>query len=467
MRRVTVDCGSISTIIHDALLPMGAALFTLVSMFLIMWRLDPALTLLSLAVLPLMVSTFRTFAGPMLERSYEQQEIEGGIYSILEGTLSAMPVVTAFQGEGRANFEFRRETQNSLAAALKLTEIQVRFKILMGFSSALGTAAILWVGAQHVLTGELTVGTILVFISYLGLLYAPLESIMYSSSTVSSAAGSARRVIEVLEQEPEVREAPRAHPLPTVRGTISLDHVSFAYEPGRSVLRDVSLQAQPGETIAIVGPTGSGKSTLVSLIPRFVDPSAGRVLIDGHDLRTVRLASVRRQVAIVLQEPFLFPLSIADNIAYGRPEASRQQIQAAAAAANAASFIERLPEGYETVIGERGATLSGGERQRLAIARAVLKDAPILILDEPTSALDAETEEQLMEALERLMAGRTTFLIAHRLSTIRGADRIVVLRDGEIVEEGTHPQLLALHGLYARAYNLQHSRRPAGTRGTA
>jgi ATP-binding cassette, subfamily B, bacterial len=240
-----------------------------------------------------------------------------------------------------------------------------------------------------------------------------------------------------------------------VRGHVRLEDVEFGYEPGRPVLSGVTLEARAGEKVAIVGATGAGKSTLVSLIPRFFDPSAGRVLLDGHDLRDVQLRSLRAQVSLVLQEPFLFPISVAENIAYGRPEASREEVEAAARAANAHEFIARLPEGYDTVIGERGATLSGGQRQRLAIARALLKDAPVLILDEPTSALDAETEALLLEALERLMAGRTTFIIAHRLSTIRTADRIAVVKGGRVVELGTHAELLARGGAYARLHRLQ------------
>jgi ATP-binding cassette subfamily B protein/subfamily B ATP-binding cassette protein MsbA len=243
--------------------------------------------------------------------------------------------------------------------------------------------------------------------------------------------------------------------LAPVRGHIRAEEVTFGYEPGREVLKSIAFEARPGETIALVGPTGAGKSTLVSLVPRLIDPWSGRVTIDGHALREVQVRSLRNQVALVLQEPFLFPITVAENIAYGRPDASREDIEAAARAANAHAFIERLEDGYDTVLGERGATLSGGERQRLSIARALLKDAPILILDEPTSALDAETEQSLLEALDRLMHGRTTLIIAHRLSTIRNADRILVLRDGEIVESGPHAELMAADGFYAHLNRLQ------------
>jgi ATP-binding cassette subfamily B protein/subfamily B ATP-binding cassette protein MsbA len=265
--------------------------------------------------------------------------------------------------------------------------------------------------------------------------------------------------MEVLEAQEEVQDAPDAQPLPVrklgAQGHVRLEHVSFGYEPDRPVLTDITLEAHPGETVALVGPTGVGKSTLVSLIPRFFDPWEGRVLFDGIDVRKVQLASLRSHISIVLQEPFLLPLTVAENIAYGRPEASREEIIEAAVAARADEFIRQLSQGYDTVIGERGMTLSSGEKQRLAIARALLKDAPVLILDEPTSALDAQTEVDLLVSLERLMVGRTTFIIAHRLSTIQQADRIIVLDKGEIVEEGAHEELLAVKGLYQRFHEAQ------------
>jgi ATP-binding cassette subfamily B protein/subfamily B ATP-binding cassette protein MsbA len=296
---------------------------------------------------------------------------------------------------------------------------------------------------------------VLVFLAYLGALYSPLETLMYTPSTLQGAAGSLQRVLEVLHAQRDVVDQPGAHPLPPVRGHLRLDHVTAGYETEQPVLHDLSLEVPAGQTLAIVGPSGAGKSTLASLLPRFLDPWSGSVSVDGYDLRTVQLQSLRAQVALVLQDPLLLPLTIAENIAYGRPEATPAEIEAAARAANAHDFIARLPEGYATPVGERGATLSGGERQRLAIARALLKDAPILILDEPTSALDAETEGLVLEALERLMAGRTTVLIAHRLSTVRRAERIVVLRAGRVVEQGTQAELLAQDGLFAQLYRLQ------------
>jgi ATP-binding cassette subfamily B protein/subfamily B ATP-binding cassette protein MsbA len=286
-----------------------------------------------------------------------------------------------------------------------------------------------------------------------------METLAYLSSSFASASARARRVLEILDADEEIRDAPGALVLPVhvagKSGGISLEGVSFGYEPGRAVLHDINLDVAPGETLALVGPTGAGKTTLVSLIPRFFDPWQGRVILDGTDIRDIQVASLRNRVSLVLQDPFLLPLTAGENIAYGRPEASREEIVAAAVAANADGFIRELPEGYDTPLGERGATLSGGQRQRLAIARALLKDAPILILDEPTSALDARTEALLLEALERLMQGRTTFIIAHRLSTIRNADRIVVIEDGRIAETGTHSNLIAANGAYAHLYAQQ------------
>jgi ATP-binding cassette subfamily B protein/subfamily B ATP-binding cassette protein MsbA len=455
IRRVTADCACVSTIVKDALLPVISSVVAVAAMFNILWHIDAKLALLSLAVVPYMLAVLGYYAQPMLEFSYQQQEEEARIYEIVEQTFSAMPVIQAFGREDLNDRRFAQATDATLASTLSLTKLQLRFKVLMGLASAVGTAGILWLGARHALDGTMTIGTILLFLSYLASLYDPLSTVMYTSATIQAAAGSARRVREVLDAERVVADKSGAVKLTSMRGQVKIENVTFGYEPNRPVLRNLSLTVEPGETVALVGTTGAGKSTLVSLVPRFFDPWEGRVTIDGHDVREVQLKSLRENVAIVLQEPFLFPLTIAENIAYSRPHATMAEIEAAARAANAHEFIARLPEGYHTVIGERGATLSGGERQRLSIARALLKNAPILILDEPTSALDAESESLLLEALDRLAKGRSTFIIAHRLSTIRRATRILVLKDGVIAESGSHEELIERGELYASLHQIQ------------
>jgi len=459
VRRVTTDSDCVRKLVISVFLPVLTSLVSLVMMFAIMWRLDRILSLLALIITPILVVLIRILNKPMTERTYQHQELEGEMMALAEQTLTAVPLVQAFGREEYEDRRFRSLCQKTLRAYLRALFSQVQFNVGVGAATAAGTAAIIVVGGMHVLEGSLSVGGLLVFISYLASLYSPLETLAYISVSFASAAARARRVLEVLEEGVEVPDAPDAQPLPVrpvgARGHVSLEQVTFGYEPGRPVLKDITLEARPGETVALVGPTGAGKSTLISLIPRFFDPWEGRVMFHGMDVRQIKLISLREQVALMLQEPFLLPLSAAENIAYGRPGASRDEVVEAAVAASADEFVRQLPQGYDTVIGERGATLSGGEKQRLAIARALLKDAPVLILDEPTSALDAQTETSLLEALERLMEGRTTFIIAHRLSTIRQADRIVVLDEGVVVETGTHQELLASGGVYYHLHKLQ------------
>ncbi len=328
IRRVTTDSNCVSKIVMSALLPVVSSISCLLAMFAVMWRLDRQLTLLALVVVPYMVFVFRQYAEPMLQRGYEQEAIEGQLYDVTEQTLSSIKLVQAFSREEEADGRFRSIADAILRATLAATSVQFRFGIGMGLATAGGTAAVLWVGATHALDGRLTVGSILVFLSYLGAMYGPLEALMYTTAAIQGASGSARRVLEVLETECEVADQPGALPLPIVRGHVCFDHVQFGYEPGRPVLDDVSFEAQPGEMIALVGRTGAGKSTMASLLMRFFDPWQGRVTIDGHDLRSVRLRSVRSQVALVPQDPFLFPITIAENIAYGRPTASRAEIEA-------------------------------------------------------------------------------------------------------------------------------------------
>jgi ABC-type multidrug transport system fused ATPase/permease subunit/GT2 family glycosyltransferase len=450
--RVMQDAWSAHTVADALIFAPGQALVMTVLLAAIMFSMDAGLTLVALAVAPFMAATSLLLGRPIRATAHARRKIESQMQSKVQQVLSAIPVVQAFAQEEREQRYFREFTRAAIRAEQRSTLIGNLYRLSSGLITALGGALVLWIGARHVLDGSLSVGGLLVFLAYLALLQAQMKTFTGIYSTLQTARAGVDRVMEVLDVQPEIRDAPGARPLPPVEGHVLLNDVTFGYEAGKPVLRDVSLDVLPGETIAIVGPTGAGKSTLVGLIARFFDPWDGHVWIDGYDIRHVQVKSLREQVAVMLQEPFLFPMTIAENIAYGRPGASRAEIETAARAANAHHFIERLPHGYDTPVGERGATLSGGEKQRLAIARALLKNAPILVLDEPTSALDMETEALLLEALDRLMSGRTTFIIAHRLSTIRNASRIVVVREGRIVEVGTHADLLARGGFYSHLY---------------
>jgi ATP-binding cassette subfamily B protein/subfamily B ATP-binding cassette protein MsbA len=454
LSRLTGDTYCVYALTEGTIVAPLQQVLTLVAITAIAWQLDAQLTLLALSVAPVMAASSLIFGRQLKRRSRLKREAKARLVAVVHQALTAVPMVQAFAAE-------RQNTQRFEQAAAEAVRVNQRgalalsgFNLVNGLTTTVGTAIVLYAGGQRVLSGAMSVGTLLVFLVYLRSMHGATKGLLSIYGKLKTVEASIDRVLEVLETQEEVRDAPDARPLPVPRaaprGHVRLDGIRFGYEPGRPVLHRVNLEAKPGETLALVGPTGAGKSTLVSLIPRFFDPWEGRVLVDGHDAREVLISSLRANVSIVLQEPFLLPLTIAENIAFGRPEATRREVVAAAEAANADEFIRRMPEGYETVIGERGATLSGGERQRLSIARALLKDTPILILDEPTSALDAQTEWLLMEAVKKLMRGRTTFIIAHRMSTIRRADRIVMLENGQIVEEGTHGELVALNGRYHR-----------------
>jgi len=455
MARVTGDSWAVYSLVDTLWFAPLHAGFTLIVMLVLMLRLNLPLTLLSVAIAPLMTACSLMLGKRLRTTARAQRDIESRIQSHVQQTLTGITVVQAFGQEEREHNRFVKFTVAAMSALRRNTLASSFAGLGTGLTTTLGTAAVLWVGARQVLHGGLSVGSLLVFLTYLGAMQSQLKSFTGIYSTLQTVRAKVDRVCEVLETEPEVSDRPGARALARAVGRVRYENVTFGYTSERAVLKNVSLEAAPGETIALVGPTGAGKSTLVSLVPRFFDPWEGRILLDGRDVRDVQVKSLREQVAIVLQEPFLFPTTIGQNIAYGRPGATMAEIRRAAEAANADSFIRRLPGGYDTELGERGATLSGGERQRLSIARALLKDAPILILDEPTSALDAGTEHLILEALQRLICGRTTFIIAHRLSTIRSADKIAVVEGGQIREEGSHAELQLRGGLYARMVSIQ------------
>ncbi len=458
LNRVTTDSSCVQELIMGGIFPALTSFTTLAMMFFVMWKLDHALSLLAITVSVPLGLLVRFFSRPMVEHSYRYQQLEGERMALSEQTLTALPVVQAFGREDYEAGRFRNLSHTTLKAYSRYILSQIKFSMSVSTVTSIGTAIIITIGGLSVLHASMTVGSLLVFLSYLTSLYAPLETLANITSSYASASAKARRVIQVMELEDDVTDTPRTSIATTkildYKGRVVFKNVTFGYDPGRPVLKKINLDIDHGETIAIVGRTGAGKSTLVSLIPRFYDPWEGQVLFDGVDLREIRLASLRSNVSILLQDPFILPLSVSENISYGRPGASSEDIVSAAVAARADEFIRNLPNGYESVIGERGATLSGGEKQRIAIARAILKDAPVLILDEPASALDAQKEKYLIEALEFLMKERTTFIISHRLSTISFADRIIVLEEGMIVETGTEQELLGKGGTYKRVHDL-------------
>ena len=453
--RITADSFAVQTMIMNGVLPILSAVVLLCGMLVVLLPLDPMLTLLSLTVVPILFAVISGFNQKIVDIATQVRNTESRVYSVVQWAMSSIKLVQAFTKEEEEHRRFMGASRESLRATLRLYSWQTVYSGVVNVVIAGGTALVVYAGARAVTSGRLSVGGLIVFVSYLAQLYAPINQITQSWGLIAGARVGARRVFEVLDVEGDLRDGTRSFPAEGARGDVTWRHVSFAYRPETPVLRDIELEAIAGSKIAVVGPTGAGKSTLLGLLPRFFDPVAGCVEIDGIDLREYRLKSLRHQIAMVLQPPLIFPLSVRDNIAYGRPGAAGEEIERAARLACIHDLIASLPEGYDTVIGESGVLLSEGEKQRITIARALLRNAPILILDEPTSALDVATESLVITGIERLMAGRTTFIIAHRLSTVQHCDRIVVLDGGRIVEAGGFAELLRRDGLFAQYYRTQ------------
>jgi ATP-binding cassette subfamily B protein len=450
--RVAYDSQSIQTIYNKGFTNIVSSGVTLIGTFAIMLRLDWQLTLLSLAIVPLLLGTIYFFAKRIRIQSTTIQEQESALLTQTQEGLSSIRMVHAF---GREEFEvsqFHRQAHGSLQANLRLTMTNVKSGLAISTLIVSGTAAMYYVGSLHVMAGTLTLGALLVFVAYVVMLYQPLESLTYTAWAMEGATAGARRCFEILDRQDDVVDSPNAVAIEETKGAISFQDASFGYDSSREILSNINLEIAPNQIVALVGGTGAGKSTLLSLVPRFYDPTAGQLTLDTRDIREVTKKSLREQIAIVLQDTLLFSTSVRENIAYGRSDATDAEIREAARRAQADEFISKLPDGYENQVGERGGHLSVGQRQRIGIARAFLKNAPILLLDEPTSALDPTTESAIMETIKELMRGRTTIIITHRIATIHNVDQIVVLEGGRVVEQGRGPELVARGGVYAKLY---------------
>jgi ATP-binding cassette subfamily B protein len=453
--RLTSDIQSIQDLVSSGLSNLITNTLSIVGVLVVVAVVDWRFALLMLGATPLLLFVAGSYRTRIRQASRRLRKAEGQVSASAQEKISAIQVVQAFANEDNEARQFAQQTRQSLNAGLEVSRLQSELSPLVDLVGVIALAAVTWLGAREVIAGRITLGYLLLFTTYLRSILAPARQLAKLSSQFSKADASAERIQELLDIQPDVRDLPGARRAPRLRGAVAFENVMFSYSKDTPVLRGISLRVEPGMTVALVGLTGSGKSTLIGLIPRFHDPQAGRVLLNGIDVRRFTLRSLRDQISLVLQEPVLFNGTIRDNIAYGGAGVSDVEVLRAAKAANAHEFVERLPDGYGTVVGERGGTLSGGQRQRISIARAIVRNAPILLLDEPTSGLDAESEALVMDALQRLMRGRTTFVIAHRLSTIEHADLIVVLEQGRIREIGAHRELLRAGGLYARLHALQ------------
>lgn len=452
---VTSDIEAIQSFITTALLGMLVNALTLLGMIAVMFYLNWRFTLIALSVVPALFVVVYLFTIRIKKASRAVRKKESELLSVVQEVLSSIRVVKAFAREDYEQRRFEEQSLENVEMALWARGIKARLSPIVEVIVAAGTCLVLGYGARLVLNGTLTAGVLIVFLLYLGKMYKPIRELSKMTDTISKASVGYERIQEVMETESHVRDLPRARRAPHFKGKIEFDNVSFSYNPEQPILKDLSFEVEPGQLVAFVGPSGTGKTTILSLIPRFYDPTSGQVRIDGTEIRKYKLQSLREQMSFVLQETLLFHAPIWQNIAYGKPEARRAEIIRAAEFANAHEFIEEMAEGYDTMVGERGITLSGGQRQRIAIARAIIRDTPLLMLDEATSGLDAASEQLVLEALDRLMKGRTCVVIAHHLATIRRADVIFVVKDSTLVERGTHKELLASGGVYAELLGKQ------------
>jgi ATP-binding cassette, subfamily B, bacterial len=453
--RVTGDIEAVQDFITSALLGILVDVLTLAGMIGVMFWVNWRFTLVALSVTPVLMAVVYSFTRRIKKTSRAVRKKQGELVSVVQEALTSVRVVQAFAREDYEQERFEVESMENVEAALEARTVKAKLAPLVDVIAAVGTCLVLGFGGRMALSGRILPGTLVLFIFYLAAMYKPMRDLSKMTDTVSKALIGYERIQEVLEIESKVRDLPRARRAPKFKGKIEFNNVSFSYDAEHPVLKGINLKIEPGQVAAIVGPSGTGKSTLVNLIARFYDPESGEVKIDGVDIRNYTLKSLREQISFVLQEALLFHAPVWKNIAYGKPEAPRREIMRAAELANAHEFIEKMPEGYDTMIGERGVTLSGGQRQRIAIARAILHNTPILILDEPTTGLDAASEQAIMEALNRLMKGKTSVIIAHHLSSISHSDVIFVVKDCELVESGTHEELLAAGKEYAELYKLQ------------
>jgi len=453
--RVTDDIESVQDFVTTALLGIVTNVLTLFGMIGIMLYMNWRFTLISLAIAPVLFAAVLFLTRKIKSASRDVRKKESELVSTVQEVFSSIRVVKAFAREDYEQRRFERQSLENVETALKAQSLKMKLSPVVEIIVAIGTCLMLGVGARLVMAGKLSPGGLVLFLFYLGKMYKPMRDLSKMTNTVSKASVGFERIREVLESESKVRDLPRARRAPAFKGKIEFEHVSFGYTPEEPIVQDISFTVEPGQVAAFVGPTGAGKTTIINLIARFYDPLSGRIKIDGTDIREFKLRSLRSQISFVLQDTLLFRAPVWQNIAYGRPESSRAEIMRAAELANADEFIKEMPEGYDTMVGERGVTLSGGQRQRIAIARAMIRQTPILVLDEPTSGLDAQSELAVIDALDRLMKDKTSIVIAHHLATIVHADNIFVVKDNQIAEHGTHEELLAADGFYAELYKIQ------------